>query len=67
MSVQDLEGDLLNPGYELDVMFIMVLRKLTSQFIIENRHMKLANGGTTSLEDIILEAYPKYQYIINIY
>jgi len=42
-------------------MFVLMLRRLTSQFIIENKHMKLANNGTTSLEDIILDAFPNYR------
>ena len=60
MTVDELEADLLDPQYELDVMFVMVLRKLTTFFIMENRDMKLANNGTTSLEDIIMEAHPEY-------
>jgi hypothetical protein len=60
-TVQELEADLLDEEYELDIMFVLMLRRLTSQFIIENKHMKLANNGTTSLEDIILDAFPDYE------
>lgn len=59
-TVEEMEADLLDEEYELDLMFVLMLRHLTSHFIIENKHMKLANNGTTSLEDIILEAFPAY-------
>ena len=60
-TVEDLEIDILDDNSKFDLMMVTVLRKLTSQFILENRQMKLANNGSTSLEEVILDAYTDYE------
>ena len=59
--MNELEMDVIDDSSTFDVMMVAALRRLTTQFIMENRGMKLANNGTTSLEDVLLEAYPDYE------